>query len=401
MTHVLVAGAGIGGLAAALALARSGASVTLIERAEALAEVGAGVQLSPNASAILDRLGVLDSLRGDACAPQAIRVRSAQSAATLSLMPLETAEARWGSPYLVAHRADLQSALLEAVRRQPTVTLHLGTALAGFGTTAEGVTVTARTRGLTRSFAADVLIGADGVRSGVRARLVDASDEPRETGRTAWRALIPAGSLDPVFANGETGLWLGRDAHLVHYPLRGGAVVNVAAVLRETRVPDDRESWWAMPGDAAVIARHFASWHKLARGLIGAAPAWQCWPLSDRAPLPAWNAGPVALLGDAAHPILPFLAQGAAQAIEDAAALAHALTQGEGSMAARLALYSARRVERATRVQEEARRLGRIYHLAGPAALARNMAMRALGSRRLLQRYDWLYQNAATPRLPA
>ena len=401
MTHVLVAGAGIGGLAAALALAQGGSSVTIIERADALAEVGAGLQISPNASAILGRLGVLDSLRHKACAPRAIRVRSARSAATLSLMPLETAEARWGSPYLVVHRADLQNALLEAVRRRPEVSLHMGTALAGFGTTAEGVSVTAKAQRLTRSFKADVLIGADGVRSGVRARLVEASDAPRETGRMAWRALIPASSVGPTFTNGETGLWLGRDAHLVHYPLRGGAVVNVVAVLRETRAPNEQGSSWAMPGEPAVIARHFAGWHALARGLIAAAPAWQYWPLFDRAPLPAWNAGPVALLGDAAHPILPFLAQGAAQAIEDAAALAQALAQGEASVAARLARYSAQRIERATRVQAEARRLGRIYHLAGPAALARNLAMRALGSRRLLQRYDWLYQNAAAPSLAA
>ena len=395
MTHVLIAGAGIGGLTAALALARSGVAVTVIERAAELAEAGAGLQLSPNASAVLRRLDVLDALRHEAFAPRAIRVRSARRAATLSLMPLEGAEARWGAPYLVVHRADLQRALVDAVRRESAIALHLGTGLAGFGTTDAGVAVTARQGRLTRSFAADALIGADGVRSSVRARLVDfAGDAPAETGRTAWRALIPAAALAAVFTTGETGLWLGHDAHLVHYPLRGGTVVNVVAVLREARAVTDPDAFWAMPGDPGTIARRFARWHHLPRSLVAAAPSWQCWPLFDRPMLPAWHAGPVALLGDAAHPVLPFLAQGAAQAIEDADALAEAFA-GEGAVAERLAAYSARRVARATRVQAEARRLGRIYHLAGPAALARNLAMRGLGAARLLQRYDWLYGSAA------
>ncbi len=401
MAHLLIAGAGIGGLAAALCLAQTGNTVTLIERATELTEAGAGLQISPNASAILRRLGLLEPLAAVASAPRAIRVRAARSAETLSLMPLAGAEARWGAPYLVAHRADLQRVLVEAVAREPAITLHLGTALAGFGATADGVAVTAKQGPLTRSFSADALVGADGVRSTVRARLIaTAGDEPTQTGRTAWRALVPAAELDHVFRAGETGLWLGRDAHLVHYSLRGDAMVNIVAVLREARVPADRQDFWSMLGDPAVLAQHFAGWHRLARGLVAAAPEWRCWPLFDRAPLPAWNAGPVALLGDAAHPILPFFAQGAAQAIEDAAALAAALAE-PGSVSARLAAYSARRIARATRVQDEARRLGRIYHLAGPAAFARNLAMRGLGSARLLQRYDWLYASAAPAVLQA
>lgn len=398
MTHVLIAGAGIGGLTAALALAKAGIAVTLVERAPELGEAGAGLQISPNASAILRRLGVLDALRTTAVAPKGIHVREARSAATLSYLPLDEAEARWGAPYLVAHRADLQRVLASAVAREPLIALHLGTALAGFGTTATGVAVTAKQGRLTRSFEADALIGADGVRSAVRARLVEAAgDEPTQTGRVAWRALIPADGIDAKFREGETGLWLGRNAHLVHYPMRGGVFINVVAVLREAPLDPDADSLWASPGDPSVIAKSFAPWHGSARTLIAAAPSWQRWPLFDRAPLDSWNAGPIALLGDAAHPILPFLAQGAAQAIEDADALANAFAL-DADIPARLAAYSSRRHARAARVQGAARQLGEIYHLSGPAALARNIAMRALGARRLLERYDWLY-GSSTPYL--
>ncbi len=402
--HVLIAGAGIGGLTAALALARVGASVAVLERAPALEEAGAGVQLSPNAGRILDRLGVLASLERHAFAPEGIRVRAAGSGRQLSFMPLAGARARWGAPYLVVHRADLQGALLAAVAGESAVRLHLGTAVAGFGVTAgkdpvsgddsaAGVTVTVRQGALTRTVSGDALIGADGVRSAVRARLVAGVDDaPLETGRTAWRTTVEATTLDPLFRAPETGLWLGRDAHLVHYPLRGGGQVNVVAIIREATAANDG---WSAPGDAATIGERFASWHRSARRLVDAAPQWTKWPLSDRRPLPAWNAGPVALLGDAAHPILPFLAQGAAQAIEDADALATAVA-GARSMADALADYSRLRCARARRVQDAARRLGRIYHLAGPAALARDTAMAALGPRRLLARYDWLYAQPPT-----
>lgn len=397
MPHILIAGAGIGGLTAALALAKVGAAVSVLEPTAVLEEAGAGLQISPNAGRILMRLGLLDALAAVSFSPAGIRVRSARSGRALSFMPLRDAERRWGAPYLVAHRADLQRVLLTAVTAEPAIDLHLGTALAGFGTTEDGVAVTVKQGLLKRAFEGDALIGADGVRSAVRARLVgDGADPPLETGRTAWRALVEADAVDPIFRAAETGLWLGRDAHLVHYPLRDSRHVNVVAITRDTTGTDARDLWSAA-GDPEVIKARFAAWSAAPRGLIAAAGAWKTWPLFDRAPLPAWNAGPIALLGDAAHPILPFLAQGAAQAIEDADALAAAVA-GTRSMPDALARYSQNRLARATKVQETSRQLGRIYHLAGPAALARDAAMRLLGPRRLLARYDWLYASASNKR---
>ena len=384
---VLIAGAGVAGLANALALAKVGIASTILEQAPALAEIGAGLQLSPNATRILARLGVLDALARDAARPSGVRVRNARGRA-LSLLPLDDAERRWGSPYLVARRAVLQRALHEAAMAEPGVTLHLGTTLAGFGTTPDGVAVTAKQGTLSRSFTGAALIGADGVRSAVRRKLVAAgADRPRDTGRTAWRATVAVTDLDAELRGAETGLWLGRDAHLVHYAL--GDTVNVVAITRDD-TGDIPGELWARPGDPSAIRARYAGWHPAARSLVAAAPAWTGWPLFERAPLPAWNAGPVALVGDAAHPILPFLAQGAAQAIEDAAALAAALAVTR-DLSAGLAAYSAARVARATRVQKASQDLGRVYHLAGPAATARDAGMRLLGPRRLLARYDWLY----------
>ena len=392
--RILIAGAGIGGLAAALALARVGAEIILVERANALTEAGAGLQLSPNATRVLARLGVLDAVMAVVSRPAGIHVRSARSGRTLSLMPLADAEARWGAPYLVARRADIQRVLADAVATEPAIDLELGTALAGFGTARGGIVATVARGLVKRSIEADALIGADGIRSLVRARLVgqgtaDATlDAPQQLGRTAWRALVPADIAPGSLRGTETGLWLGRDAHLVHYAVGGGSLINVVAITRDTTLaaPD----LWSAPGDAATIAARFSRWHPVARALVAAAPSWTTWPLYDRAPLPAWNAGPVALLGDAAHPILPFFAQGAAQAIEDAAALAQAIA-GTRDTSAALAAYSTARVARATRVQAASRELGRIYHLAGPAGAARDLAMRLAGPRKLMARYDWVY----------
>jgi len=388
--HAVIAGAGIGGLSAALCLARAGWRVSLCEKAKVLEESGAGLQLSPNASAILRTLGVTERLAPFALAPEAIRIRRARDGATLALMPLEGAEARWGATYLVAHRADLQRALLEAVADENAIKLRTGTAVIGFASGKEGIAVAIAQGAVRLKEEGDCLIGADGLRSFVRQRLH--GDELRFSGRTAWRATVEAGRVSAAMRRPEANLWLGRKAHLVHYPLRGGTLINVVAIIDEDFRPDD-EAFWSSPGDPAFLEERFARWDKTARDLLRAPLEWRKWPLADRHSVASYVSGRVALIGDAAHPMLPFLAQGAAQAIEDAGVLGKVLASGE-TIEASLLKYQNARLPRATRVQKESRRQAMIYHLGGPAAFLRDAALRALSPEKMLARYDWLYQAA-------
>ena len=399
--HALIAGAGIGGLTTALCLARAGFRVCLLERAKLLEEAGAGLQISPNASAVLRDLGVLPRLSSAALAPAAIHIRRGRDGATLHRLPLENAERRWGAPYLLVHRADLQKALLEAVAQKDEINLSMRAELTDFTATETGIEATARHGAVTVRYNADCLIGADGLRSFVRQRLADLPilgnrgskppELPRHAMHVAWRALINAEQVPAELRRKESTLWLGPKAHLVHYPLRAGSVINIVAVV-EAPVPID---WtvdiWSQPGMPEEITARFSAWHEDARALIAAARIWRKWPLVDLAPLPAWTTGRVALLGDAAHPMLPFLAQGAAQAIEDAATLGALLRPGGGIETA-FAAYAAARRTRASKVQAQSHRQAHIYHLAGPAAFLRDLALRSMGAQQLLAGYDWLYR---------
>ena len=396
--HALIAGAGVGGLTAAVALARRGWRITLLERRDGQEEIGAGLQLSPNASRILRDLGLLPKLIESGLAPDAVRIRRARDGAELARLPLTDAETRWGAPYLDIHRADLIAALHGAALADANVSFHPQTTLAGFDQTPAGVQVAALHGPMRLSFSADCLIGADGVRSFVRAR--DAAlrgrpdDLPKRAHYVAWRTLVPAERVAADMRRPESSLWLGPGAHLVHYPLRGGTLINVVAVVDAKRRLDDKADLWSQAGDPAWIAARFARWAPQIRALIAAADEWRIWPLVERAARPTWSNGRIALLGDAAHAMLPFLAQGAAQAIEDAAALAAHLTPG-ADVAGALAAYGAARAPRAARIQDESRRQARRYHLGAPASLVRDMVLRGLGPARLTTRYDWLYGGRA------
>ena len=388
--RAIIAGGGIAGLTAALALRQAGFRVAIYERANALEEFGAGLQLAPNATRILSRLGVLERVLRYASAPRAILVLRGSDNAELSRMSLEDAERRWGAAYLVIHRADLHRVLVDAVRVQPGIELSLSTTVLDFADDGHRVSVGLRRGQSLDHYDADLLIGADGLRSRVRDRLgFGAQDGVKFAGCVAYRAIVNADDADQ-WRPSDIILRLGRGAHLVQYSLRTGSIVNLVATIGATSPAGSANDRSDSPDSASILKCAFTGWSKEMSWLSNGSFQWRVWPLYCRPPIRSFSVGRVALVGDAAHPIVPFLAQGAAQAIEDAGALARVLTQVEDIHAA-LSAYSRNRVGRAARVQREALKLGRIYHMSGPLAFARDLAIRLRGPRALMERYDWLY----------
>ena len=374
-----------------MALSQASFKVTLYERANALEEFGAGLQLTPNATRVLSHLGVLESVCQFATRPAGVLALRGADNAELMRLPLDNAERRWGAPYLVVHRADLQRALADAVRREPAVDIALGVTVASFATNGDGISVALR-RGATGTCdTADLLIGADGLHSRVRQRLGQgAAGQADFTGRVAYRATVDVGDTDFQWNRRDIVLRLGPKAHLVQYPLRGGSIVNLVAIIESPWRAGRADRLWDSAGDASTLDRAFAKWSAETRMLLKAPTEWRAWPLYDRPPIASFSFGHVALVGDAAHPMVPFLAQGAAQAIEDAGALGRIFSE-IGNISAGLAAYSHHRVARASRVQSEALNQGLIYHFSGPLAYARDATIRLLGPKRISARYDWLY----------
>jgi len=390
---IVVAGAGIGGLTAALALAAKGFRVVVLEKAGRLEEAGAGLQLSPNASRVLIELGLQPRLDGRAVIPEAVSIMSARHGGEIARLPLgEAASFRAGAPYWVVHRADLQGALAAAVNDHPDIELRLGCQFEDVTAHAKGLTVVQRS-GMTRhQELATALIGADGIWSTVRQHLFP-EVQPQFSGLIAWRGTLDATQLPREYTSRRVQLWMGPNAHLVAYPISGARLINVVAVVPGTW----NRPGWSAPGEAAEIKNAFATyrWPAPARMMLGAVDDWRKWALFTVPEGGQWSEGAVALLGDAVHAMLPFAAQGAGMAIEDAAVLAKVLGEGEGDsaagMAAALKRYGQLRRARVSQVQRTARRNGKIYHLAGPAALARDWFIRAMGPRRMLARQDWIY----------
>ena len=380
--HVLLAGAGVGGLTAALCLSRRGVQVTLLEQAGALGEAGAGIQLSPNATRILIGLGLGPAIEAVACEPQAVEMREGRGGRLLMRLPLEQARMRWRAPYLHLHRADLQQILLNALQAEAEVQLRLGAQVQAV----EGTEVRLQSGG---TLSADAVIGSDGIRSAVRTALLGDAP-PRFTGQVAWRGLVPAERLPADLTRPAARAWLSPGKHFVCYPVRGGTLVNFIGVVER---PEWRIESWTEPGDPADLARDFEGWDAPVRTIIAAATdAWR-WALFDRDPLPRWSFGGASLLGDAAHPMLPFLAQGAAMAIEDAEALARHLTS-DAAPDAGLKAYEAERRARTARVQAMSRRNAALFHLptlAARAAFAAAGALDRLDPSGGMARLDWLY----------
>ena len=393
--QILVAGGGIGGLTAALALARHGHRVELVEQADVFAEVGAGIQLGPNAMRRLASLGLSDAVDGIAARPEALVIASALTGEELARLLLgETMLHRYGAPYCCVHRADLHALLLGAVRSEAGATLHLKARLTQIEAREDAVAIATEDG---RAWEGDALVGADGLWSAVRPRVVDAASAPRATGHTAWRGLIDQRALPAAQRSNDVRVWLGPRLHAVAYPVRRGEALNVVVLAESAPAGDARD--WNQASSLDALQRATGGCCRTLQALMASIPDWRAWTLSDREPLigpQQMASGRMALLGDAAHPMLPYLAQGAGMAIEDAVALRDALgeslqeAQGRpADVPAALARYADARWQRNARVQARARRNAEIFHMTGPMRFGRDLSLRALGPK--LLDVPWLY----------
>lgn len=413
--QVVVAGGGIGGLAAALGASRAGWDVRLFERAAAFSEVGAGVQLGPNVVRRLQAWGLQRPLQDVAAFPARLQVRSAFSGGELAVLPLgATAVQRYGAAYATIHRADLHGLLLAAVGKYTDTQCHLDHAIDSFAD-ADGVVTLRTSRG--KQIEADALVGADGLWSRTRTQLLGAAP-PRVTGHLAYRALIRQDALPDALRTSQVTAWLGPRLHAVQYPVRRGELMNLVVIVQGP-APADLENWdhaanaagleQALRGTCTALqdlVRSVGSQqgvlragdHPASSASSASAPAawgagWRLWPLCDRPPVQSADdmaQGLVALLGDAAHPMRPYLAQGAGMAIEDAAELQRALSMHDLDVPLRLRRYALNRWERNARVQARSIRNGRIFHATGPVRWGRDVSLRLLGER--LLDVPWLYR---------
>jgi salicylate hydroxylase len=384
--QVVIAGGGIGGLAAAVACAQRGVPVQLLERAAQLSEVGAGIQIGPNVTRILQAWGLGAALAQVAAFPMQLQARDAQTGQVLGTLPLgERAHARYGAPYATIHRADLQG-LLHRAAQSAGVDLLLGQPVQGWQSREAALQVNT-VEGL--SLQASALIGADGVWSAVRHQLL--GDAPaRFTGHLAYRALVAQADLPAHLRSDQVTVWMGPRLHVVHYPVRSGQWLNLVAIVHGAKPEQSQD--WDQAGHTQALMQAMGAVGRDLHERLASVPAWRQWALHDREPLSAASQmakGCVALLGDAAHPMRPYLAQGAGMAIEDAQVLGQCLSAETGRVADRLQAYAEQRWARNARVQARAIRNGRIFHAQGALALGRNLSMRLMGER--VMDVPWLY----------
>ena len=384
-TEWTVLGGGIGGMAAALSLARQGCAVQVLEQAEAFSEVGAGVQLGPNVTRLLRAWGLEQALMAAAFAPQRLQARDAASGRLLGELALaDRAPRRYGAPYVCIHRADLHTLLWRAVAAQGVPVVQ-GARITDMQTDEAAVTLRAATG---HRWQAQALVGADGLWSRSRT-LLGLTDAPRFSGHLAYRALVPQARLPAALRSDQVTVWMGPHLHVVEYPVQSGQTLNIVAIVQGDQPADP--SSWDHEAQTAPLWQAMGAVCTLLQDRLRAVAQWRLWPLHDRPPLtgPAQMAqGRVALLGDAAHPMRPYLAQGAGMAIEDAWVLGECVASGS-DMPERLAAYASRRWARNARVQARSMRNGQIFHASGPLAWGRNLAMVASGGQ--VMDVPWLY----------
>jgi len=382
--RILIAGGGIGGLATALALAQQNIPSLVLEKAAQLGEIGAGIQLGPNAFHCFDRLGVGETARRMAVYIDQLRLMDSLADGEICHIDLgEAFRARYGNPYAVVHRGDLHGVLLTACREHPLIELRVSSEVTGYDQ--DGTTVSARL-GTGARVTGAALIGADGLWSNIRRQVVG-DGTPRVSGHTTYRSVIPTDQMPENLRWNAATLWAGPKCHIVHYPLSGWKVFNLVVTYHN----DAPEPVAGKPVPEEEVRRGFAHVCERAQNIIRHGRDWRMWVLCDRDPVDAWVDGRVALLGDAAHPMLQYMAQGACMAMEDAVCLADSLAKTD-TLESGLETYRARRVLRTTRVQLMSRAMGdHVYHPAGPHAALRNAVMSAKSQPEWYAVLDWLY----------
>jgi len=382
---VIVAGGGIGGLAAALALVRQGYRVSVLEQAPEIGEIGAGIQLGPNAFSAFDALGVGDRARGRAVYTDCLVMHDAIDQTLVGR--IETGAAfrqRFGNPYAVIHRADIHGALLEGAQDSGLVSFHTQTRVERIEQDAAAKTVTAIDHN-GRRWSGQALIGADGGKSVLRQQYVN--DPPRVTGHVVYRAVVDRAEFPPDLQWNAASLWAGPKCHLVHYPLRGGEQYNIVVTFHSR----EQEQWGVTEGSKAEVESYFQGICPKARQLIELPRSWRRWATADREPIGNWVFGRATLLGDAAHPTTQYMAQGACMAMEDAVTLGEALRATNRDWDAALQVYQNHRITRTARIVLSGREMGRIYHAAGVERLVRNSLWRGRSQERFYDALEWLY----------
>lgn len=380
---VIVVGGGIGGLAAALALTRQGIAVQLLEQAAHIGEIGAGIQLGPNAFAALDALGVGATARQRAVFTDHIIMMDAVDAR--EVVRIDTGAAfreRFGGPYAVIHRADIHLSILEAVRQNPLIRFRTSTQIAGVTQDEKRVEVT-DTEG--NRYQADAVIGADGVKSVIREHLI--GDPPRVTGHVVYRAVVERDNMPEELRINAPVLWAGPHCHLVHYPLRGGQQYNLVVTFHSR----EQEQWGVREGSKEEVLSYFQGIHPRPHQMLDRPTSWKRWATADREPVEQWGQGRITILGDAAHPMTQYMAQGACMALEDAVTLGEAVKRCDHDLQAAFRLYESVRIPRSARVVWSTREMGRLYHARGVERTVRNMLWTGRGQSQFYDALQWLY----------
>ena len=381
---IIIAGGGIGGLAAALALVQQNIEVLLLEQAATIGEIGAGIQLGPNAYAALDALGVGEAARRRSVFVDSLTMMDAVDAKLVARMEVgEAFRRRFGNPYGVIHRADIHLSIFEAVEQHPLITFKTSTRIVKVDVQANGVTVTDAAG---NAYHADALVGADGVKSVVRETLL--SDPARVSGHVVYRAVVEEAEMpEDLRINGPV-LWAGPNCHLVHYPLRGGRQYNLVVTFHSR----EQEEWGVREGSQEEVLSYFADIDDSPRRLLSLPKSWKRWATADRQPTETWGRGCATLLGDAAHPLMQYMAQGACMALEDAVVLGKCMAQADGDLAAAFRQYESIRIPRTARVVLSTREMGRIYHAYGVERLIRNQMWKDRSQERFYDAVEWLYR---------